>query len=103
MLTKMAWSRCERLAHDPTRAADASELATVKVRYKSPDGDDSRLITTLVPATPGAMSRNLGFASAVAEFGMLLTASEHRGRASFDTAAARARTFLGSDLEGYRI
>jgi len=56
-----------------------------------------------VPATPGAMSRNLGFASAVAEFGMLLTASEHRGRASFDTAAARARTFLGSDLEGYRI
>ena len=89
----------------PTRTADASELATVKVRYKAPDGDVgdvSRLVTRVVRATPRAMSRNLGFASAVAEFGMLLTDSEHRGRASFESTVARARMFLGSDLEGYR-
>ena len=30
----------------------ASELATVKVRYKAPDGDASRLITTVVQARP---------------------------------------------------
>ena len=69
---------------DPTRAASTSELATVKVRYKAPDGDVSRLITTVMQARPRAMSPNLGFASAVAEFGMLLTGSEYRGRASYD-------------------
>ncbi len=87
---------------DPTRAAGTSELATVKVRYKAPDGDTSRLITAVVQARPGAMSPNLGFASAVAEFGMLLTGSEHRGRASYESALTRARTFRGSDSEGYR-
>ena len=68
---------------NPTRAAGTSELATVKVRYKAPDGDVSRLITTVMQARPRAMSPNLGFASAVAEFGMLLTGSEYRGRASY--------------------
>ena len=87
---------------NPTRAADASELATVKVRYKAPDGDVSRLITSVMQARPRAMSPNLGFASAVAEFGMLLTGSEHRGRASYESTVARARMFRGSDLEGYR-
>jgi len=87
---------------DPTRAANTSELATVKVRYKAPDGDTSRLITTVVQARPRAMSPNLGFASAVAEFGMLLTGSEHRGRASYESAVTRARMFRGSDSEGYR-
>jgi Ca-activated chloride channel family protein len=74
----------------------------VKVRYKAPDGDTSRLITAVVQARPGAMSPNLGFASAVAEFGMLLTGSEHRGRASYESAVARARRFRGGDSEGYR-
>ena len=87
---------------DPTRAANTSELATVKVRYKAPDGDISRLITTVVPARPRAMSPNLGFASAVAEFGMLLTGSEHRGQASYGSALTRAQMFRGSDPEGYR-
>jgi Ca-activated chloride channel family protein len=87
---------------DRTRAADSSELATVKVRYKAPDGDASRLITTVIQARSRGMSPNLGFASAVAEFGMLLTGSEHRNRASYESAVARARMFRGSDPEGYR-
>src|SRR6185436_135199 len=86
----------------PTRAASTSELATVKVRYKAPDGDVSRLITTVVQARPRAMSPNLGFASAVAEFGMLLTGSEHRGHASYGSAMTRAQMFRGGDSEGYR-
>jgi Ca-activated chloride channel family protein len=48
------------------------------------------------------MSANLGFASAVAEFGMLLTGSEHRGHANYESAVTRARMFRGSDSEGYR-
>ena len=49
------------------------------------------------PLTP-----NLGFASAVAEFGMLLRDSEHKGRANWASATERARRFRGDDPDGYR-
>src|SRR5688572_12792815 len=86
----------------PTRAADSSELATVKVRYKAPDGDTSRLITTSLSNRTQPMSANLGFGSAVAEFGMLLRNSKYRGTARFPALIARARAFAGKDPEGYR-
>ena len=81
---------------------DARELATVKVRYKAPDGDTSRLIARVMLNANSPMSANLGFASAVAEFGMLLRNSEHKGSASYGGLVARARSFRGSDPEGYR-
>jgi Ca-activated chloride channel family protein len=81
---------------------DARELATVKVRYKGPDGDASRLITRVMLNANSPMSANLGFASAVAEFGMLLRNSEHKGSASYGGLVARARSFRGIDPEGYR-
>ena len=87
---------------DRAPAANARELATVKVRYKAPDGDVSRLLSTVVRNGDAPMAANLGFASAVAEFGMLLRNSEHKGRASYRAAAERARRFRGSDAEGYR-
>jgi Ca-activated chloride channel homolog len=86
----------------PTAAAAADELVTVKLRYKAPDGDASQLLTRVVRPQPGAMSANLGFASAVAEFGMLLRESPNRGAASFESATQRARKFRGEDGEGYR-
>ena len=85
-----------------TAAANARELATVKVRYKAPDGDASRLITRVMRNADAPMSTNLGFASAVAEFGMLLRNSEHKGSASYGALVARARSFRGNDPEGYR-
>jgi hypothetical protein len=48
------------------------------------------------------MSGNLAFASAVAELGMLLRNSEHKGNASYAAVAARAGSFRGNDPEGYR-
>jgi Ca-activated chloride channel family protein len=83
-------------------AARSGELLTVKVRYKEPDGDTSQLLSRVLMNRPGAMTANLGFASAVAEFGMLLRDSPFRGTASFESARARAKTFLGEDEEGYR-
>src|SRR5690606_22452739 len=84
-----------------TNSASA-ELMTVKVRYKEPDGDTSRLLTHAVPNTASAMSPAIGFASAVAEVGMLLRGTKHAGAASFPAAIARARQFRGSDPDGYR-
>ena len=83
-------------------AAGSGELLTVKVRFKDPDGDMSRLLSRVLTNRPAAMTANLGFASAVAEFGMLLRESPLRGSASFASLTARARTFLGEDEDGYR-
>jgi Ca-activated chloride channel homolog len=67
---------------EPARA-NADELMTVKVRYKDPDGDVSRLITVPVRNRTTDMSARLGFAASVAEFGMLLRNSEHKGSAGW--------------------
>ena len=48
------------------------------------------------------MTANLGFASAIAEFGMLLRESPLKGNSSFESVRARATTFRGEDEEGYR-
>jgi Ca-activated chloride channel family protein len=101
---------------EPARAANAKfgdELLTVKLRYKAPDADVSKLTSTVivnrpqplgVPPTPDGYggTRNLGFASSVAEAGMLLRRSDHAGTASYASAIARARKFRGGDPDGYR-
>ena len=48
------------------------------------------------------LSANLGFAAAVAEFGMLLRKSEHAAGDVRDAAALAARRFRGDDPDGYR-
>jgi Ca-activated chloride channel family protein len=85
-----------------TSASGSSELATIKIRYKDPDGHSSRLVSTVVRDRVQPMSANLGFVSAVAEFGMLLRSSKYRGSASFAALTARAQRFRGPDAEGYR-
>jgi Ca-activated chloride channel homolog len=81
----------------------SNELLTVKLRYKQPEADDSRLITRVIENRAQPMSANVGFASAVAEIGMLLRDSPHAPAASFDAAIARARKFRGADDDGHRM
>lgn len=79
-----------------------NELLLVKVRYKSPRGDQSRLITK--PVGTGVDSEQPGdlrFAAAVAAFGMLLRGSPHAGSASFDMVLDLAEEAT-SDPYGYR-
>ena len=47
-------------------------------------------------------SHNFKFASAVAEFGMLLRDSEFKSQASYDNVLGLANSAKGSDSEGYR-
>ena len=79
----------------------AAEAMTVKIRYKEPNGRKSELIEVPVENRM-AGSNALGFASAVAEFGMVLRDSEHKGSASLSNAVERARTFKGDDPFGHR-
>lgn len=88
-------------AAPPSRAAASEEAMTVKVRYKAPGTDTSRL-TSVVLRNQNAERPELGFASAVAEFGMLLRDSEFKGASSFDDVRRRATRFKGEDTHGHR-
>ena len=84
---------------------DSAELLTVKLRYKDPDRDTSRLLTeVLLDKDPGVdqMSADLRFAAAVAEFAMLLRGSEYRAGSSFSQVVDLATKALGEDPEGHR-
>jgi Ca-activated chloride channel family protein len=85
-----------------TARATTDELMTVKIRYKDPDGDASRLLTIPVRNRTAEASARLGFAASVAEFGMLLRNSEHKGSASWQHTAELARRHRGEDADGYR-
>ena len=86
----------------PSGAASGDELMTVKLRYKAPDGDESRLVSATVRNRPEPMRANVAFASAVAEFGMLLRGSQHAPAASYVAAIDRARRFKRDDPDGTR-
>lgn len=81
------------------------ELCTVKLRWKAPEASES--VERAFPhedAGAGfeAASTDLRFAAAVAEFGMLLRESRHRGRASLEHVASTASGALGHDPGGLR-
>jgi Ca-activated chloride channel family protein len=61
-------------ARQQSNGSRNQDLLTVKIRYKAPDGDRSSLITQ--PVRAGGSTRDLPFAAAVAEFGMLLRTPE---------------------------
>jgi Ca-activated chloride channel family protein len=73
------------------------ELMTVALRYQPPEGGRSQRIDAVVEADVRPLGRNLGFASAVAELGLLLTRSAHAGTANVDRLIERARAFTGED------
>ncbi|HEX2092877.1 MAG TPA: VWA domain-containing protein [Longimicrobiaceae bacterium] len=88
-----------------SQASGSGELMTVKLRYKEPEGDMSRLITHPVPdrqVAPEAASADFRFAAAVAEWGLLLRGSRFRGQASHEQVLSLARGALGEDRSGYR-
>jgi Ca-activated chloride channel family protein len=66
-------------AGEPAVTPDSAELLFVKLRYKAPQGVESRLITHPVRDSNDRPSADLTFASAVAGFGMLLRDSEYCG------------------------
>lgn len=47
-------------------------------------------------------SPNFNFASAIAEFGLLIRDSEYKGHESFDRLIERVRNSKGKDKYGYR-
>ena len=87
---------------DPKRS---EETLTVKLRYKKPDGDTSEL-TERAFTDNGSKFENappdLKFAAAVAEFGMILRDSVHKGNGTLGAVIEWAQEGKGRDAAGYR-
>ena len=87
-------------------AVKSKELLTIKLRYKQPDGEVSRLINhplldSNVPLEN--TSDNFRWSASVAAFGMLLRESEYVKDFSYDEVVQMAQRSKGDDPEGYRV
>ena len=82
---------------------ETDELLFVQVRYKAPESERSQLLSLPV-RDEGKTNQSVDFRfqAAVAEFGLLLRQSPHRGGADWGRVAETARAALGHDGEGYR-
>ena len=91
--------------YQETALTDSDELAYVSVRYQLPDSG-SVVQTGSAIAAPqsafGPMSADMAFASAVAEFGLLLLDSPYKADADMETLLARALANRAEDTFGYR-
>ncbi len=88
-----------------TAAAASNEIMTVKLRYKPPKENTSRLLEGPVKDTGldvKETSENFRFSAAVAGFGLLLRDSKYKGNLTFDNVVELAKNAKGPDTEGYR-
>jgi Ca-activated chloride channel family protein len=88
-----------------TEVAQRGELLTLKLRYKQPDGQTSRLLEFPVRDGDKAYSQasqDFKFAAAVASFGMILRQSPHKGNGTLAGVLELAEEGKGSDPHGYR-
>ena len=90
-------------ATKPTsQAAHSGEVLTLKLRYKEPEGSQSRELVEVLKAGARPPSASFRFAMAVTEFGLLLRDSEFKGKADYDDVVALAESSLGKDEDGKR-
>ena len=87
--------------------AKSYEIGFVKIRYKLPKSDTSRLITTPIDRRHEARSfeaapRDARFATAVAGFAELLRGGRYTGTLSYDDVVRMANASRGPDEFGYR-
>lgn len=93
----------DSLRYQTSTYSQSDELMDVKIRYKLPDSDESILNEYPVENTVSeSMSKNLSFASATAELGMILNRSEYMGTSTFDSVMELAKNGKGNDEYGLK-
>lgn len=94
------------LKYSARKGNDSDEILTVRIRYKEPDGDTSKLIE--LPVTEEAYvpfaqaSDDVRFASALAAFGQTLKDSKFKGNITMDEVIKIAKAAKGVDDNGDR-
>jgi Ca-activated chloride channel family protein len=92
------------LKYQKQQTVSSSEWMTVKIRYKKPGEETSRLMENIMKDNHFTAKSSVNFclATSVAEFGMLLRDSEHKGQASWKHCKEMAMASKGEDPDGYR-
>lgn len=87
-------------------AQNTNEIMTVKLRYKQPNENTSKLLETTISDDNFVSLDNAGdnfmFAAAISQFGMLLRNSEFKGTSTFENTIEFAKKSAGTDKNGYR-
>lgn len=89
----------------PTENKYTNELATIKFRYKKPDGDQSIEMVKTIDNKSSLLqntSDDFKFSNAVAWFGLKLRDSKLIGNSSSKDIIALAKQGLSNDSEGYK-
>lgn len=80
-----------------------NEMATIRFRYKKPDGDKSMEITKVIKKEDkSSVSPDFKFASSVAWFGLVLRNSELIAKKNLSDIESLAKQGKSKDEEGYR-
>jgi Ca-activated chloride channel family protein len=100
------YGSAEKAASTGDASAHANEYGFVKIRYKLPDAETSRLTTTPISVNGDAASaplrREARWATAVAAFGQILKGGKYTGTMSYDDVISLAQGARGQDAFGYR-
>ncbi|MGH8679540.1 MAG: YfbK domain-containing protein, partial [Burkholderiales bacterium] len=102
--------RVDPLRYQPEAGAIAgrnAELAFLRLRYKAPDGEVSRLIERPITMSElqlelATTSERYRFAAAVAGFGQLLRGGKYTGQYGYADVLSLAESSRGADPFGYR-
>lgn len=91
--------------YQKVEAVASDEYATVKLRYKQPDGDVSRELSWPVTskAVSSNMSDNLKFASSVAGVSMILNNSAFKGTSSYSSILEQLESIPSLKNDEYRV
>jgi len=88
------------------KSARNDEFALLRLRYKQPDADNSKLleyaIKTSSVVTKDQMSGDLRFAASVAAFGQLLRGGKYLDQFNYADVIKLANSGMGDDGDGYR-
>jgi len=89
-----------------TPASKTGELAHLRLRYKQPNVDESRLLEYPIQKSSivakERTSPDFRFAASVAAFGQMLRGGKYTSDFDFDDVQALAKSALSTDEEGYR-
>jgi Ca-activated chloride channel family protein len=88
-----------------TARGRSDEYGYLKIRYKLPGEDRSRLIEqpiSIRAGVPAAVRQDVHFATAVAGFAQLLQGGRYTGRLGYQDVLDEAEDGIGKDANGYR-
>jgi Ca-activated chloride channel family protein len=79
------------LKYQQSQVVESDEWLNIKIRYKDPDQDQSKLLSLAVDSSQEShiTSESFDFASGVAEFGMLMRDSQFKGNGSYENIYGR--------------